>query len=382
MPVQDLTPQLRTRLSQVERAVGWFVVIATVLLVGGFGYYLYQTGERKGWFKDRVPYFTYVSDATGLDIGDPVRLTGFNVGEIVEIEATEAGNSWFNAHDYNVYVKFVVIEPYYGYIWTDSRVRVDTGALLGERVLEVTRGSVGIPTVTMKDGEPIRILQETVREQNDMEFDYVLISEQSKGYWIRSEETPPLPERLDQIAIQVQEVLSTAFQFTNQLTMVLSNTASLTASLDETARHAQPALSNLVSITSMLNRPDGALGEWLLSTNMRMQLEETLSSADSALNTADHTLEAAKTNMVVLARSLNESLENLASITGTLRTQVSTNDQILSELSSAIVSLDDLVQGLKQHWLLRSAFDREEEDEAERGTLPPTGLPARGGRGF
>ena len=29
MPIQDLTPQLRTRLSRVERAVGWFVIIAT-----------------------------------------------------------------------------------------------------------------------------------------------------------------------------------------------------------------------------------------------------------------------------------------------------------------------------------------------------------------
>ena len=33
MGLQDLTPQLRTRLSRMERAVGWFVVLATALLV-------------------------------------------------------------------------------------------------------------------------------------------------------------------------------------------------------------------------------------------------------------------------------------------------------------------------------------------------------------
>ena len=35
MALQDLTPQLRTRLSRMERAVGWFVFLATVLLLVG-----------------------------------------------------------------------------------------------------------------------------------------------------------------------------------------------------------------------------------------------------------------------------------------------------------------------------------------------------------
>ena len=49
MALQDLTPQLRTRLSRVERAVGWFVFLATLLLLFGFGYYLKHTAERRGW---------------------------------------------------------------------------------------------------------------------------------------------------------------------------------------------------------------------------------------------------------------------------------------------------------------------------------------------
>ena len=32
MALQDLTPQLRTRLSRMERAVGWFVLFAVLLL--------------------------------------------------------------------------------------------------------------------------------------------------------------------------------------------------------------------------------------------------------------------------------------------------------------------------------------------------------------
>ena len=42
MPVQDLTPQLRTRLSRLERWVGIFVTLATLLVLVGLGFYIRQ----------------------------------------------------------------------------------------------------------------------------------------------------------------------------------------------------------------------------------------------------------------------------------------------------------------------------------------------------
>ena len=70
MAVQDLTPQLRTRLSKVERAVGVFVVLATLLLLAGFAFYIYSTAQRKGWFKEKFLYHTYVESAGGIRVGD------------------------------------------------------------------------------------------------------------------------------------------------------------------------------------------------------------------------------------------------------------------------------------------------------------------------
>ena len=82
MALQDLTPQLRTRLSRMERAVGWFVVLATLVLATGFFYYLYHTAKRKGWFLTKAPYYTYTDSAAGLKVGDPVKLLGFDAGRI------------------------------------------------------------------------------------------------------------------------------------------------------------------------------------------------------------------------------------------------------------------------------------------------------------
>ena len=87
MPLQDLTPQLRTRLNKVERAVGWFVFLATALLLFGFGYYLYHTAERKGWFLVKAKFYTYVNNAAGLNVGDEVAV-------LIFMDFLSPGRSW------------------------------------------------------------------------------------------------------------------------------------------------------------------------------------------------------------------------------------------------------------------------------------------------
>src|SRR5512137_3038682 len=114
MALQDLTPQLRTRLGRLERLVGVFVTAATLLMVFGFAYYLYQTAQRKGWFLTKASYFTYLRSGAGLKVGDPVRLMGFDAGEITRIVPEDPGKP------YDVYVEFLIRAPNYGYVWSDT----------------------------------------------------------------------------------------------------------------------------------------------------------------------------------------------------------------------------------------------------------------------
>jgi len=50
--------------------------LATAFLVFGFAYYIYNTAQRKGWFKIKAPFFTFTDRATGLKVGDPVNMMG------------------------------------------------------------------------------------------------------------------------------------------------------------------------------------------------------------------------------------------------------------------------------------------------------------------
>jgi len=86
-----------------------------------------------------------------------------------------------------------------------------------------------------------------------------------------------------------------------------------------------------------------------LPANINRQLEVTL-------GTADTTLASANTNLTALAENLGRSLDNLANLTSNLNSQVQVNTNILGEISRAIIDADAFVQGLKRHWLLRSAF--------------------------
>ncbi|MEI6781663.1 MAG: MlaD family protein, partial [Verrucomicrobiota bacterium] len=141
MALQDLTPQLRTRLSRMERAVGWFIALAMVLLLVGFVYYVYQTAENKGWFLTKATYYTFSDRATGLKLGDPVMLMGLVAGQITEMKPMPPEEA------YNIYVEFEIKAPFYGYLWTEgSRAKIATAGLLDKRVLEVTKGTGGYPT--------------------------------------------------------------------------------------------------------------------------------------------------------------------------------------------------------------------------------------------
>jgi ABC-type transporter Mla subunit MlaD len=435
MALQDLTPQLRTRLSRMEKAVGWFVLLATLALATGFVYYIYHTAERKGWFLSKASYYTYLDRATGLKVDNPVKLMGFDVGQITRIDAMHP------YAEYNVYVEFEIREPYYGYLWTEgSRAKVTSADFLGNRTLEVTKGTKGYPTYMfhpfqtndLSDLAKLRDLDQWVlaEEVFDATRTNLLLKPKtalsktnldllaslgrekirvfhinqltksvsavwdglSRGYerfqanptnrndrnlfWLIADESPALSERLDKLIGQVETNLPNIFGLTNQLGRALANTLNLTSNLNAVAESARPVASNLAAISEQL-RGRGAFGEWLLPTNLHAQLATTmtnasaaLATANTALATADAALGHTDTNLAALVENLNHSLDNLAGITSNLNAQVQANTNMLTAISEAVVHTDDLIQGLKRHWLLRSAFKTKTNAPPQKLTSP------------
>ena len=388
----------------MERAVGWFVFLATALLLFGFGYYIYHTAERKGWFKIKAPFHVFVQSSEGLNVKDPVYMMGFQVGEITSVEPQQP----YDPH--NVMVKFEIVEPYFRYIWLGgSYVKVNAADFLGKRQLEVTRGTNGPAIVVTQPGvwktipelEQLvvaqtnrwQLYQDLLDENSNKVFEvytmltqsnleriaelkpptnsvfvydnkpaykrivaswdnrvhrYVNFTPDRDTAWLRTVETPPISDQLQAMVSQVQSALPGILSLTNKLSAVLDNAANATSNLNTTIVAAQPLVANFAVISAQLREPGGAV-TWALGTNSDLQIQGALTNLNSLLVDTD-------TNLNALTESIGVTLVNVAGITSNLNAQVQANSNILWGISKTVMDTDDLVQGLKRHWLLRSAF--------------------------
>lgn len=425
MPLQDLTPQLRTRLNKMERAVGWFVFIAAALLLFGFGYYIYHTAERKGWFLIKAKYKTYLQSSDGLKVGDPIYMMGFPVGEITRVFPLGPRSP------HNVEVDFNIRDNFFRYVWSQGSVVKVNAGFLGQSQLEVTRGTGGYALCVTQPiyYKPIPELQQLVATQpgqwqlsqfifasksNRAETNVVFYpyqpydglspstlqalaalnlesnsvyaynnkanSQRIVAVWreelkrydfydsdkdapvvLPAQESVPIAERLDKIVGQVETALPNILALTNKLFTVLDNAANATSNLNHTLIAAQPMVTNFAGISAQLRDP-GGLALWALGTNSQMQFA-------SALTNVNVLLTGVNTNLNSLTAGIGATLDNVANITSNLNVQVQSNSNMLGSISKMVKDSDDFVQGLKRHWLLRSAFKTKTTNDVPAAPL-------------
>jgi ABC-type transporter Mla subunit MlaD len=357
-----------------------------------------------------------------LNVGDPVVMMGFQVGQITLIHAMPPRDA------HNVKIEFEIPDPYFHYIWTGgSFVKVNSADFLGKRELEVTRGTNG-PAICVT--QPVTVfsnldeltqdvaaapghwqLSQDVFDENsnlifhaydtltasnlqviaqlkpasiyaydntEKERHYIVASWHPRTHryenfrpddetaWLRALETPPVSDQLQAMVSQVQSALPGIFALTNKLSAVLDNAANATSNLNSTIVSAQPLVTNFAVISAQLREPGGVLN-WALGTNGNGQLQGALTNVNSLLVNTD-------TNLNQLTASLGETLDHLADITSNLNAQVQADTNLLGGISKTIADTDDFVQGLKRHWLLRSAFKAKATNAPPVSALPPPRL--------
>jgi len=396
----------------MERIVGWFIIAATALMILALGYYLYRTAEQRGWFEVKASYYTYSDTGTGLAVGDPVQLMGFNIGRITRIAPPPP---WGKGSERNVRIDFVVLGTNYDYIRAGgmSHAKFVDVSFLGKRQLNITKeGTNGCVTylnfpvkqMTLQEikSSPhlakLRLGEEIYRGTNLAIKRYASLSnnvEELAGlglsnvwaldltsrnkeitavwndqgpephyepfvgtniYCLPPEESPALGDRLQNVVAQIEAALPNFLALTNQIAATLSNSVQLTSNLNAVAAGVRPAVSNVAVITANLRDPHGSLGEWLIPTNLNLQIAATLLNANGTLTNVNLAITNVNTNLAAMFQEVGSSLDNVADLTSNLNHQVQVNSNMLAEVSKIIVDSDNFIQGLKHHWLLRSAF--------------------------
>jgi len=406
MAMQDLTPQLRTRLNRMERVVGTFVILAALLMLAGFGYYIYSQAEQRGWFEIRAPFYTYSDTGSGVAPGDPVKLMGFEVGRVTAVRAMPARGK---GSDHNVQIDFEVVGTNYSYIWTNSTVELASAGFLGKRELDITKGTKGytvylayplhewtLDTISNSSDLPkLRLGQEIYEGTNLVlrawqplstnldkiarlglarvwTIDATRVGRSITGVWnniehryeafegtnvylLTPDEPPALMDRVNELVSQVQDALPGMLK---QVAVTLSNSAALTSNLNAVAAGVRPIEDNLAVITGNIKNPEGSLGEWLIPTNVNRQLALALLNANGTLTNVNSTVTNVNTNLAGVFQGIDASLENLAGITSNLNRQVEANSNMLTQISDIVVHSDQFIQGLKHFWLFRHSMKK------------------------
>ena len=118
-----------------EVRVGLFVTIGLALFVVT----LLVIGAERNQFEERVYYKVALSSANGVNRGTSVRMAGLGVGQVVRTTLPDD-----LAHK-KVVVLLWVRSDMVSRIRRDSRIKIGTKGMLGDKQLEITPGSPGQP---------------------------------------------------------------------------------------------------------------------------------------------------------------------------------------------------------------------------------------------
>jgi phospholipid/cholesterol/gamma-HCH transport system substrate-binding protein len=226
------------QLTWTELRVGLFVLAATALLVVVI---FYVTGPSALGPKYRLHAF--LPEVDGLTVGAPVRLDGFEIGNVEKIQE---------------------------YIRSDSSARLVTEGLLGNRLVDIDRGYMGRK---LENEEEI-----TGREEKAL-----------KAVVERSADTL---QNLDKITQQASAVLEDIRKGRGSLGKFMVD--------EEAYRHLNSSLGNLDAMLMDVAAGKGTLGKLMVS-------DEMYNHVNSATGRLDNVLEAVQSKQGTLGKLVYES---------------------------------------------------------------------------
>jgi len=225
--------------------VGFFLLGSMGVLLGMV---IFFAGKQQA-FEERFDVQARFSRVAGLETGATVRLSGINVGKVVSVEFDRSGL---------VLVRMEILRKYQEWVRTDSKARITSAGLLGDKVMDVSVGST--------DAE--------VLEENA----------------ILPSEDP----------IDVGELIELARPAIADLEITISNLSLLTTGLADARDRFGNILENVSSIAEKVDRSEGLLGKLITD---REAAENFSVLVRRARGTAEHA-EVVAENLAVFSKDL------------------------------------------------------------------------------
>jgi len=262
--------------------VGALILVALVIL----GVAILKLGDAGNLFGKRYRLVAYVASASGLRIGGPVTVAGQLAGSIKDIRFLPVDTDTTRNLKLIVEVNSALREQ----VRKDSRAKIKTLGLLGDKVFDIT---VGTPKYrALHEGDTLPIARS---------IDYEAVVQQASG---AIAEVVRLTRDLSKVTASINRgegtlgQLVTNRQLYDQLNSTLARTSSLMARLENPRgtigrllddpslyNSLNRAIASADSVISQINSGSGSVGKLLRDDTLYVHLNSVVARADSLVTT-------------------------------------------------------------------------------------------------
>ncbi|MEZ4298131.1 MAG: MlaD family protein [Polyangiaceae bacterium] len=110
--------------------VGLFVFVGLIMT----GLVIFLIGDERRLFSSAVSFHCKFADVQGLKEGAPIRMGGIDIGHVAAVGYGK------DPLDTTIYVELSVVREEAGRVKEDSTARITTKGLLGDKMIEITKG--------------------------------------------------------------------------------------------------------------------------------------------------------------------------------------------------------------------------------------------------
>jgi len=355
-----------------EVKVGIFVIGLLVAM----GLTLFVVGGSSDLLKDRYVLRASYSDVSGLKPGAVVRLAGYDVGEVAQIQFSD------DLGVKEMLVEMKVMAEYQPRIRKDSVARIDTVGVLGDKYVSISIGDPSQPE--LQDGEWI--------EAKDP-IDFLEYSKKATGIL---DSTTNIAHKVDLMlgddseaakaslarSFSHLESLLEATKSGNGLLHAIVYDDGMTKKVNSTLTNLEGMSSDLRTTTQALRHGDGLAHE-LVYGNDGKQLAKDLSEVSAALSelTRDIKNKDSLVHALLYDPSKKQMVDDLAVTASALRKTseaIEAGDGTIGMLANDPALYEDLralVGGAQRNKLLRAYIRKtvEKGEEVNAGPWEPAG---------
>jgi phospholipid/cholesterol/gamma-HCH transport system substrate-binding protein len=273
----------RKQLTWTELRVGLFVLVGLFILAAGI---FYVTGATFIGPKYRLK--TYLPEASDLANGAPVRVDGVEVGNVESIRLAARTAGHIPAKNRNIEVVMRIDRRFQQDILSDSTASLVTQGLLGNRVVNITRGFTGVP---LKEGQEIngteeKAIKEVVERSADVLANLQALSDNVRDLLAGVQEGRGTLGKLltdDQAYKNLNSVLAKTNQVVTNIQEGQGTLGKLVAS-DELYGKVNTAVDNVNVIMSDVRSQKGTIGKLLYDPSLYDEAKKALSSGNAMIS--------------------------------------------------------------------------------------------------